>query len=88
VFDRWLAYYFTEHDGGRRNTMRLWCECLADGRGETCYTGNSHIRPLLQVIDDGGDFRGWVGVEPFSNASSPGDFYNEYWAVSEFTDVV
>ncbi|HEX2132246.1 MAG TPA: hypothetical protein VHH15_11855 [Actinophytocola sp.] len=47
--------------------------------------GNSHIRPLLQVIDDG-DFRGWVGVEPFANASSPGDFHNEYWIVFELTD--
>jgi hypothetical protein len=81
-------YYLAEHDGGRRNTIWLWCGCLADGRNETCYTGNSHIRPLLQVIDDGGDFRGWVGVEPFSNASSPGDFYNEYWIVFEFTDSI
>lgn len=79
-------YYFAEHDDGRRNTMWLWCECLADARGETCYTGNSHIRPLLQVIDDGGDFRGWVGVEPFANASSPGDFHNEYWIAFELTD--
>jgi hypothetical protein len=79
-------YYFAEHGNGRRNSMWLWCECLA--QGATCYTGNSHIRPLLQVIDDGGDFRGWVGVEPFSNASSPGDYYNEYWAVIEFTDSV
>jgi hypothetical protein len=81
-------YYLAEHDGGRRNSIWLWCGCLADGRGETCYTGNSHIRPLLQVIDDGGDFRGWVGVEPFSNASSPGDFFNEYWIAFEFTDSV
>lgn len=81
-------YYLAEHGGGRRNSIWLWCACLADGRGETCYTGNSHIRPLLQVIDDGGDFRGWVGVEPFTNASSPGDYYNEYWIVFEMTDAV
>lgn len=81
-------YYFAEHGTGRVNSMWLWCECLADARDETCYTGNSHPRPLLQVIDDGGDFRGWVGVEPFTNASAPGDYYNEYWAVFEFTDAV
>ncbi len=82
-------YYLAEHDGGRRNSIWLWCGCLADGRNETCYTGNSHIRPLLQVIDDGGDFRGWVGVEPFSNQSTtPPDYANNYWIVFEFTDTV
>lgn len=82
-------YYLAEHDGGRRNSIWLWCGCLADGRGETCYTGNSHIRPLLQVIDDGGDFRGWVGVEPFANHSTePPDYFNNYWIVFEFTDSV
>jgi hypothetical protein len=83
-----VFFYLAEHDGGRRNSIWMWCECLALDRGETCYTGNSHIRPLLQVVDDGGDFRGWVGVEPFSNSSSPGDFYNEYWVIFELTDAV
>lgn len=72
-----------------RNSIWLWCGCLAVGRDETCYTGNSHIRPLLQVIDDGGDFRGWVGVEPFANQSTtPPDYADNYWIVFEFTDSV
>ncbi|MFI6104263.1 hypothetical protein [Streptomyces sp. NPDC051310] len=32
-------------------------------RSEKCCTGNSHVKPMLQVIDDSGTFRGGVGVE-------------------------
>lgn len=49
----------------RRDTWEHWCQCLADGRGETCYTGNSHTKPLLQIIDENNAWRGWVGVEVF-----------------------
>ncbi len=26
-------------------------------------TGNSHVKPMLQILDDNAQFRGWVGVE-------------------------
>jgi hypothetical protein len=45
----------------RRDTFWHWCTCLA--KGSPCYAGNSHVYPLLQVIDDNGSWRGWVGVE-------------------------
>lgn len=51
----------------RRDTWEHWCQCLADGRGETCYTGNSHTKPLMQIIDENNAWRGWVGVEVFYN---------------------
>jgi hypothetical protein len=47
----------------RRNALWHWCEGNAIGRGEYCYTGNSHVKPQLQIIDDSGRFHGWVGVE-------------------------
>ena len=47
----------------RRDTFWHWCTCLAMERDEPCYTGNSHVKPMLQVIDDNGGFHGWVGVE-------------------------
>lgn len=56
---------------GRRDTLWHWFTANADGRGEYCYTGNSHVKPLMQIIDDDGVFHGWVGVEASINQSSP-----------------
>jgi hypothetical protein len=53
-------YYLTGDGGGRRNSMELWCECLSYNQ---CYIGNSHVRSMLQVIDDDGLLQGWVGAE-------------------------
>jgi hypothetical protein len=55
----------------RKDTIWHWHRSLADGRGEHCYTGNSHVKPMLQVIDNSGGFHGWVGVEASLNQSSP-----------------
>ncbi|WP_394844193.1 hypothetical protein LZC95_44965 [Pendulispora brunnea] len=57
--------------GHRRDTLWHWRIQLADARGETCYTGNSHVKPLLQVVDDNGVFHGWVGVEASLNQTAP-----------------
>ncbi|TYB56945.1 hypothetical protein FXF51_41410 [Nonomuraea sp. PA05] len=67
-----IQYYLTKiSDSDRRDTLWHWCTCLAMERREFCYTGNSHVKPLMQVIDDGGNFRGWVGAEAsFSTGSS------------------
>lgn len=59
-----IQYYLARvsaHD--RRDTWWHWCTCLASAHGSLCHSGNSHVKPLLQVLDDDGDFRGWVGVE-------------------------
>ncbi|HEY0449996.1 hypothetical protein [Actinophytocola sp.] len=55
----------------RRDTMWHWRTSLADGRGETCYTGNSHVKPMLQIIDSDGGFHGWVAVEASLNQTVP-----------------
>jgi hypothetical protein len=57
--------------GHRRDTLWGWRRANADGRGETCYTGNSHVKPMLQVVDDNGGFHGWVGVEASISQTSP-----------------
>ncbi|MGJ6969162.1 hypothetical protein ACSDR0_45460 [Streptosporangium sp. G11] len=58
----------------RRDTYWHWCTCLAKGRGESCYTGNSHVKPMLQILDDDGAFHGWVGVEAsFSSIGAVSD---------------
>lgn len=57
--------------GHRRDTMWSWRISHADGRNEYCYTGNSHVKPMLQVVDDNGVFRGWVGVEASLNQTVP-----------------
>jgi hypothetical protein len=55
----------------RRDTLWHWFTANADGRGEYCYTGNSHVKPMMQIIDEAGGFHGWVGVEASINQSSP-----------------
>jgi len=59
-----LQYYLGRvNSADRRDALWHWCTCLAMERDEPCYTGNSHVKPLLQILDDSGTFRGWVGVE-------------------------
>lgn len=72
--DSSIQYYvvkLSSHD--RRDTLWHWCTCLAREQGTFCYTGNSHVKPMLQVIDDAGNFRGWVGVEASFYPYSGGD---------------
>lgn len=47
----------------RRRRTAERCTGLAMERSEKCCTGNSQVKPVLQVIDDSGTFRGWIGVE-------------------------
>lgn len=57
--------------GHRRDTLWSWRTANADKRGEYCYTGNSHVKPMIQIVDDNGVFHGWVGVEASLNQSDP-----------------
>ncbi|MEO3888748.1 hypothetical protein [Nonomuraea sp. B5E05] len=70
-----IQYYLTMiSKSDRRDTLWHWCTCLAMERREFCYTGNSHVKPLMQIIDDRGAFRGWVGAEAsFSTGSRATD---------------
>ncbi|MEV4572457.1 hypothetical protein AB0K16_04300 [Nonomuraea jabiensis] len=70
-----IQYYLTMiSKTDRRDTLWHWCTCLAMERDEFCYTGNSHVKPLMQIIDDTGAFRGWVGAEAsFSTGSRATD---------------
>ncbi|GAA4952101.1 hypothetical protein HD597_005375 [Nonomuraea thailandensis] len=45
----------------RRDTFWHWCDCFSEKA--PCPRGNSHVHPLLQIIDGNGGWRGWVGVE-------------------------
>lgn len=71
----------------RRDTLWHWCTCLAMERNQFCYTGNSHVKPLLQIIDDAGGFRGWVGAEAsFYNSSSSDPRRSDMIAVFRLAD--
>jgi hypothetical protein len=62
--DTSIQYYLTAVSSqDRRDSLWHWCTCLGREQNRLCYTGNSHVKPMLQVIDDNGRFRGWVGVE-------------------------
>lgn len=75
--DRNRVRYLAEVGGGRRNTEEYWCRSLAQGR--PCYTDNSHVRPMLQVVDDAGRFQGWVGVEGFTHVNTKTDLPDKSW---------
>ena len=55
----------------RRDTLWYWRTANADGRGEYCYTGNSHVIPMLEIIDNSGVLHGWVGVEASISQTVP-----------------
>lgn len=62
--DTSIQYYIQQVSSfDRRDSFWHWCTCLA--QANDCYPpdGNSHVRPMLQILDDQGTFRGWVGVE-------------------------
>lgn len=60
--DTSIQYYIAQVGAAdRRDTEWHWCTCLR--QAEPCYSGGSHVQPLLQVLDDDGVFRGWIGVE-------------------------
>ncbi|MEU4480169.1 hypothetical protein AB0F68_19220 [Micromonospora sp. NPDC023966] len=55
----------------RRDTLWYWRTANADARGEYCYTGNSHVVPMMEIIDSDEVLHGWVGVEASINQSVP-----------------
>lgn len=59
----------------RRDTLWHWRTGLADARGEYCYEGNSHVKPMIQIVDDAGEFHGWVGVEASLNQTTDDGAY-------------
>jgi len=77
-------YYLSNAFGGRRNSYEYWCECLSY---DACYTRNSHVKPLLQVIDDFGIFQGWVGAEVSPDRTAPrspaGEPYAAYALITD-----
>ncbi|MFD3454750.1 hypothetical protein ACFWVC_21550 [Streptomyces sp. NPDC058691] len=82
--DKDRVRYIGELGGGRRNTEEYWCRYLA--QGQPCYRYNSHPRPMLQVIDDHGDFQGWVDVEAFTHVRTrtglpDGNWASGYWGI-------
>lgn len=80
-----IQYYLTMvGKGDRRDTLWHWCTCLAMERKQFCYNGNSHVKPLLQIIDDSGAFRGWVGAE--ASFSTDGSRAKDMLAVFRISD--
>lgn len=71
----------------RRDTIWHWVRQLADDRDEYCYTGNSHVKPMLQIIDSDGGFHGWVGAEASLSQTSPGTNADDVglFEISEFS---
>ena len=66
-------YIVRVSNNDRRDTYWHWCSCLTkheNGDDETCYKRNSHVKPMLQILDDDGQFHGWVGTEASFDVSN------------------
>ncbi|MEU5296211.1 hypothetical protein [Streptomyces umbrinus] len=75
--DRSIQYYIAQVGAtDRRDSEWHWCTCLR--QSESCYSGNSHVQPLLQVLDDAGGFRGWIGVEASFYNRSPNNGFSRH----------
>lgn len=70
-----INFYLASFAGDRRNAYEHWFRCLGyrPETGQTCYKMNSHVKPLIQVIDDNGGFRGWVGAETSFASTADGN---------------
>jgi hypothetical protein len=70
-----INYYMAHFAGDRRDAYEHWFRCLGYNptTGQTCYKLNSHVKPMLQVIDDAGRFRGWVGAETSYKTTADGN---------------
>ncbi len=70
-----INYYLAQFAGDRRDAYEHWFRCLGYNpkTGQTCYKLNSHVKPMLQVIDDAGRFRGWVGAETSYKTTADGN---------------
>ncbi|ALG08391.1 hypothetical protein AOZ06_17060 [Kibdelosporangium phytohabitans] len=70
-----INFYLASIAGDRRNAYEHWYRCLGyrPSTGQTCYKMNSHVKPLIQVIDDNGGFRGWVGAETSFSSTADGN---------------
>jgi hypothetical protein len=86
VHPQWNLSIVDLASADRRNAREYWCQENATARGETCYTGNSHVDPFLQVLDDDGHFRGWVGVEASLGQGSAGNWSDDQIGVLDISD--
>ncbi|MCA2227771.1 hypothetical protein [Nonomuraea aurantiaca] len=85
--DSSIQYYLAKvSSNDRRDTLWHWCTCLAREHGEFCYTGNSHVKPLLQILDDDGGFHGWVGAEASFYPLGSDPRYSDMLGVFRLTD--
>jgi hypothetical protein len=86
IDQRWNQSIVDLAGADRRNVREYWCKHNAEARGETCYTGNSHVNPFMQILDDDGEFRGWVGVEASLGQGSAGSWSDDQIGVEEIVD--
>ena len=72
VTPKFIVYYLAFKTIGRRNYYEHWCSC---GTPSTCYNGNAHVKPMLQIIGDNEGFHGWVGAEASLYSGQAGAAY-------------
>jgi hypothetical protein len=70
----------------RRDAYWHWRRSHADDQGRYCYNGNSHVKPMLQIVDDNGAFHGWVGVEASLNQTTNNGPYDDDIGIFRIAD--
>jgi hypothetical protein len=65
-------YHYWADNTDRKMTMTNWCACLPAESEFPCYDRGLHPSAILQVLDDNGVLRGFVGVETQNDPGSAG----------------
>lgn len=61
--DSGIIYHLASHDNSRQMVYNNWCSCLITSPNWPDYFGNLHPSAFMQIIDDNGDLKGYVGIE-------------------------
>jgi len=75
-------------DPDRRDTYWEWLTWHAVCWVQCCFSGTSHVFPMLQVIDDSNAFRGWVGVEASFQVGDTRIYSDDMFAVFHIHDLL
>lgn len=65
-----IIYHLSSTNQSRAMAYNHYCACLPTEANFPVYTGNLHPYAFMQIIDDNGDLRGFVGIEEQNESSS------------------
>lgn len=80
-----IVYHLSSRNNGRQMSWVNFCACLSTNAAWPGYNGNMHPHAMQQIIDDGGNLVGLIGIEaqnpPSTGPQSAGypNFQMQLW---------